>query len=135
MDCPDPRGVDDVDPAFEVDGFELGKVGLYVILVEAPVDHVYPPPVGAITDFAAPHLAVGQREEPDVAGQGYAVVLEVRGVSLAAGDSRYAGLVDSRGSRGLEGPLEHGVVGGDGADPVELVQVPHGLHHGPPDGL
>src|SRR5918998_65366 len=55
---PDARGVDEVDLALAVDGVELGEACLYIVLVEAAVDHVYPPPVGAVPDLAATHLAI-----------------------------------------------------------------------------
>ena len=44
---PDPEGVGEAEPAVEVDVFDLRKVGVHVVLVEAPVHGVEPPAVGA----------------------------------------------------------------------------------------
>src|SRR5215216_1064618 len=127
--------VNEVDPACEVDLFELGEVGLHVVLVEAAVDHVYPPPVGAVPDLAALHVTVGERQELEAARLRRAAVLEVRRVVLAAGHDHDAGLLDAGGRGDFEGLAEHGVVFEDPTYLVGIVQVTQCLQPGPPDGL
>src|SRR5918998_3800365 len=103
-------------------------------LLEAAVDHIYPPPFGFLHNLPVAYTKIVERQEMHVARLGYLPVLEEGRIVGATAHDRDDRVLHARGRRGLEGRAEHLIVGVDVARLVGKEHLSHYCGPGLPDG-